>query len=346
MLQKVLQKLYNRIFVNILIEGSQTKIYIEVCSTTSESELLQNAQKIFDGTKVTTEMLSFIQDYTKDSPYHYTIFLDNSLEQGVIPTCEKSQLSKYYDITASEFKCLNEQWTYYTSKSDLYEIERHYSKVGVDFVFSPFTLLANFFKDKIEIEYVMFVLIEHTALSLMVYNKGQLLFGEYLDMHHIPEEDSLSSIDLNEDIAVIFDESIDLEGVDVDAQELEMIDDFADIADLDSLDDIEEFSDQEDIEEKFLEAAQEQLNVSNVSDKDSFNEDYRRFSLIQASLRSYYDDERYESDFIEKVYIADGVGVSPDLKRYLEDEMFVKVYIRQADVAVEMSELAKMEFRS
>ena len=346
MLQKVLQKLYNRIFVNILHEGSQTKVYIEVCSATSESELLLNAQKIFEGTKVTSEMISFIQDYTKDSPYFYIAFLDNSLEQGVIPTCEKSQLLKYYDITASEYKCLNEQWAYYTSKSDLYALERHYSKVGIDFVFSPFTLLANFFKDKIETEFVVFVLIEHTALALMVYNKGQLLFGEYLDMHYIPEEDALSSVDLNEDLTLVFDDSIDLEGVDVDADELEMIDDFADIADLDSLEEIEEFSEHEDIEEKLLEAAQEQLSFSNVSDKDSFNEDYRRFSLIQASLRSYYDDERYESDFIEKVYIADGVGVSPDFKRYLEEEMFVNVYIRQADVAIEMCELAKMEFRS
>jgi len=345
-LQKVLQKLYNRIFVNILHEGSQTKIYIEVCSATSKSEVLQNAQKIFEGTKVTPEMISFIQSYTKDSPYFYIAFLDNSLEQGVIPTCEKSQLLKYYDISASEYKCSNEQWTYFTSKSDLYVIEKSYSKIGIDFVFSPFSLLANFFKDKRDSEFVMFVLVEHTALSLMVYNKGQLLFGEYLDMHHIPEEDALSSGDLDQDIDLGLDDSIDLEGVDVDAQELEMIDDFGDIADLDSLEEIEEFSEHEDVEEELLEAAQEQLNLSDVGSRDSFNEDYRRFSLVQTSLRSYYDDERYESDFIENVYVADGVGVSPEFKRYLEEEMFVKVYIRQADVAIEMCELAKMEFES
>ncbi|MDD3059526.1 MAG: hypothetical protein PHW94_01110 [Sulfurimonas sp.] len=49
---------------------------------------------------------------------------------------------------------------------------------------------------------------------------------------------------------------------------------------------------------------------------------------------------------MESVYIADGCGVSQDLKRYLEEEMFLSVYVRKIDLAKQVCELAKAELNS
>ena len=46
---------------------------------------------------------------------------------------------------------------------------------------------------------------------------------------------------------------------------------------------------------------------------------------------------------MESVYIADGVGVSEDLKRFLEEEMFLSVYVRKMDLSMQICELAKGE---
>ncbi|MBN2815838.1 MAG: hypothetical protein JXQ67_04095 [Campylobacterales bacterium] len=346
MLERLLETLYNKVFVNILLEGSRTQVYIEVCSGNTPFEVLENAHKSFDTNVLSAELVAYIQSFTKETPYFYIAILDTSLEQGAIPTCDKKRLAYYHDVSACEYKCSADNWTFFTSKSDLYALEKKYHKVGLDFVFSPFTLLAHFFKDKQHANFVMFVLVETAAISLMIFENTRLVFADYLDMHHIPEEDALSSGELDDDFDLDLEDSIDLEGIDVDAQEMEMIDDFGDIEDLDSLEEIDEFSEHKDIEEELLEAVQEPEGSSGVATKDSFNEDYRRFALIQSAVGHYYKDERYASSFIENVYVADGVGMSSEFKRYLEEEMFVNVYIRQADIAMEMCELAKMEFEA
>ncbi|MDQ7059734.1 MAG: hypothetical protein Q9M43_00815 [Sulfurimonas sp.] len=54
-------------------------------------------------------------------------------------------------------------------------------------------------------------------------------------------------------------------------------------------------------------------------------------------------NEKYTSEFIENVYIADAVGLSSDMKKYFEEEMFLNVYLRHIDLVNEVCALAKME---
>lgn len=342
MLDKFFESLYNKVFVNIVLEGAKTTVYIELCSSKSDFAIIDNAHAAFETDSIDTQMLEFINSYTRETPYSYIAVLDSSLDQGAIPTCEKNRLSYYYDISASEYKCKDDKWTYYTSKTDLYGIEKRYQKVGVDFIFSPFSVLSHFFKDKVNVTFAMFVLVQTTSITVAIFDSGKLLFGDHLDMHHVPEEDALSSGELDQDIELDLDDGIDLEGIDVDSEEMQLIDDFGDIEDLDSIEDIDEFSGDKDIEEELYEAAQE-VAATDDSSADSFNEDYQRFTLIQSSIDTFYKDIKYESGFIENVYVADGVGVSSELKRYLEEEMFLNVYVRQADITMEICELAKME---
>jgi hypothetical protein len=339
-LDKFLETLYNKVFVNIVVEGTKTNVYMEICSGGTQLEMLDNAHATFETDSLNAKMLEFIESYTRESPYFYISVLDNSLSQGVIPTCEKNRLSYYHDVSASEYKCMDEKWTYFTSKTDLYAIEKKYQKIGVDFIFSPFSVLSHFFKDKIDSVLAMYILVEDATISVAVFDNGELLFGDQLDMHHIVEAEGLSSSDLDEDIS-LDEEGINLEDIDVDGDEMDSIDDFADIEDLDALEEIDEFAEYKDIEEELYEAAQD---PDSSSHEVEFNEDYRRFVLIQSSIGNYYKDKKYESRFIENVYIADNIGTSSELKKYLEEEMFLNVYVRQADVSMEVCELTKMEF--
>ena len=338
MLDNFFESLYNKVLVNIVVKRASTDIYIEI---RSKSALVDSCQESFDSITLEESMVDFIKSYTKESPFFYITVLDMSDVQGAAPTCAKNRLEFYYDVHASEHKCYDNKWTYYTSKTDLYAIEKAYKKVGVDYIYSPFAMLANFFKDKVETTMAMYILIQDSFISLSVFDSGELLYAEHLDMQTSGESDDemlsqeitpASEDDLN------IQESIDLEDVDV-VDDMEDLDDFGDIEDLDSLEEIDEFSEHQDIEEEFYEADEPVIE----SDDSSFNEDYQRYSLIHTSLGHYYNDEKYKSQFIENVYIADGVGVSGDLKRYLEEEMFLNVYIRHLNLPMELSELAKME---
>ncbi len=328
MISKLLESLYTKVFINIVIESSQTVVYVEVCSKKS---VLQNMHKYFDTTTMNSKMYEYIHAYYKESPFCYVSVLDKSPLQGAIPTCDTKEMSKYCDINSSEYRCFSKDWAYYTSEYDLEAIKHEYRSAGVDFVFSPFVIMANFFKDKIDNTLSMFVLLEDNYISFSVFDNSKLLYAEYLNMEHHKESDELLMESPLEDDEI---DGIDLEEIDID-DDSGGFDDFTNIEDLDSGETIDEFSQEQEIKEII---AKEEYTPT-----DGFNEDYQRFSLIKGALNTFYKDPKYNSKFIESIYIADGVGVTNDLKNYLEEEMFLSVYIRKIDLAVALCDMAKAE---
>lgn len=341
MLGKLFEAMYLKVFVNIVVDRSQTTVYVELCN---KDGVVESNEDVFDTTTLNERMLEFIKHYTDESPYNYISLLDTSDTQGAAPSCGKNDMLIFFDTASSKHKCINNKWSYYTSKVELNSLQHKYAEIGVDFIFSPYALLYNFLQDKVDSNLAMYVLIEDNYLSLAVFDNGNLLFAEHLDMDHTFEQDELMVDDVNvveEDIDLGLDGGVDLEDVDVE-DGMDALDDFGDIEDLDSIEEIDEFAEAKDIEEEFNDNLND-LDEPMVEGSGGFNEDYQRFSLIQSAINRFYKEDKYDSQFIETVYIADGVGVSPDLKRYLEEEMFLNVYVRHIDLAVELGELSKGE---
>ncbi len=336
MLSKILESLYLKVLVNIVVQRESTLVHIELCS---KKGIVDEVSTEFNTTLLNNQMHDFISEYIKESPYFYISILDTSIVQGAIPTCEKNKLSYYYDLSMSEYKCFDNKWNFYTAKNDIYQIEHEYEDIGIDMIFSPFVILANFFQDKINNNLAMYALVQDGFISVAVFENSQLLYAEHLDMLMGDEaEDILLNEDIDEDLDL--DSGIDLEDIDVDEGGIDSLDEFGDIEDLDSLEDIDEFSDSKDVEEELYESDE---ILPEDEENEAFNEDYQRFNLIQLAVSHFYKDDKYESRFIENIYIADGAGVTNELKKYLEEEMFFNVYVRRADLGVEVCELAKME---
>jgi hypothetical protein len=345
---RILEALYNKVLINIVQQGTKTIVYVEVLA---KKDVKNHAYKEFDIIEPNAEMIDFIQQYIKESPYYYVSFLDNSSAQGAAPTCLKSKFSLYFDIDIHKHKCFENKWSFYTPKEDLQAVQKRYRNFGIDYIFSPFILLHNFFKDKISSHIALFVLVEENAICVSVFEHSELLYARYMPMQN-DEEDMLLKNDIEdeeeleelEDLSFDDNESIDLEDIDVDDQ-IEALEDFGeiedlgDIEDLDALEDIDQFADHKDIEEELLES-DEELSEDN---EENFTQDFQRFSLIEKAIGYFYNDDKYESKFIENIYLADTIGVSSDLKKFLEEELFLNVYIRKTDICVELSELTKEE---
>ncbi len=302
MFAKIFEALYPKVFINIIVKHTSTVVYVELYSKKGSAN---NIHAEFETIQLDGKLLEFIQSYVRESPYYYITLLDCSNLQGALPTCSKDQLSYYYDLSNCEYKCYNGEWIYYTSKSELREIEKIYKETGVDFIFSPFVVLANFFKDNISGNLALYALVQESFISIAVFENSKLLYAEHIDMQTTSEMDGIL---LTNDVE---DDDLELENID------------------ESKDAKERLLDGDDILEEV--------------DNGSFNEDYQRFSLIQTSVAHFYKDEKYESTFLENIYIADAVGVSGDLKKYLEEEMFLNVYIKETKIDAEVCKLAKEE---
>ncbi|MBN2782415.1 MAG: hypothetical protein JXQ66_04170 [Campylobacterales bacterium] len=341
MLNKIGGFLYPRVFVNIIFNNTGLSVYVEKFK---KSLSVESIEKKFSVTAIDSEIIDYIESFTKDTPYFYISILDYSTYQGAIPTCNGTEMQMFYDRSSSKELCYGEKWAFYTSKFDLDDIQREYRDLGLDFIFSPIVVLAKFFKDKIDNNFSMYILIQDSFITLSIFDHGQLLFAKHIDVEH-SEKNELSLADEHvEEVRLDDDEdtSIDLEDVDID-DALDDLDGFGDIEDLDSIEEIDEFSDvnEDDNEEFELGGEREFSSVS----EESFNEDYQRFLNIQEIVKRYYEDERYERKFVESVYIADSIGLNEDLKSYLEEEMFLNVYIRKIQIGEIMSELVQEELK-
>lgn len=346
MFSKLYENLYLKALINIVVGSSKTVVYVEMLN---KSGVVDSFEEEFSVKYLSSEMYQYIHSHTKETPYFYISILDNSTSQGALPTCSKQKTGYFYDLSASEYKCFDGKWTYYTSKTDVYEIEKVYKRIGIDFIFSPFLVLANFFQDKINTHLAMFILVEEAALSLSVFKNSELLFAKHLVLEEEFSSDTLDIDDQEIEEAILEDDSIDLDDIgsidDLDGldelDELDELDSFNDIADLDSIDELDDFDDTKDVEEVLAE--NEDLAEFPVEESDGLNLDYQRFLLIQGAISEFYQNEKFESQFIENVYVGDGVGISGDLKKYLEEEMFLNVYVRHVDLANELCDITKME---
>lgn len=332
MINKFFEIFYPKIFINIVVEAMHTQIYVEVLS---KNKLINSINKSFDTTAIDSRIETFLYEYTKESPFYYISLLDKSSQQGAVPTCLTNKMQGYCDTTSIQYKCYNNSWAFYTSEYDLEAIKHEYRNIGLDFIFSPFVVLAKFFKDKIEVTRAMFILIEEGYISFTIFDHSKLLYASYLDMDYDKEDNLAIEHPLEDTNPLQGLDGINLEDIELDGG-IEKLDDFSVIEDLDISSEIDEFSDDK-------EEISKVLAKTKAPSMENFGEDYQRFSIIQNSLNKFYNDPKYKSEFIENIYIADAIGVSPDLKSYLEEEMFLNVYIRKIDLPMALCDIAKVE---
>ena len=163
---KLFEALYLKVFVSIVVNNDDTAVSIELCS---KDETVDHIQKVFETTTVNQKMKEFIDTYISESPYYYVSVLDASVEQGAIPICDKDEVAEVLDSNMTEYVCNDNKWSCYTSSSELYDLQRRYKTIGIDFVFSPFSILFNFFKDKIDTSIAMYLIIQEKYITISIF---------------------------------------------------------------------------------------------------------------------------------------------------------------------------------
>lgn len=335
MLNKLFPNLYPKVFINIMVGLNSINIYIEVVSN---KKIKKSIEKSFDTLTIDKKVESFIEEYLKESPYYYITLLDKSSSQGAIPICTQSKMKDFCDIETSIYKCFNNEWAYYTSVYELEKTKLEYKKIGIDFIFSPFVILAKFFKDRIDSSAAMFILMEENFVTLAIFRNSKLLYADHIDLEYQKDQklNISNSLISQDDDSMDIGGGIDIENIAMDTSS-DGFGDLASIEELDINDGFDDFSQN---------GGDSSLNIQDErhSIKDEvINNNYERFLLIQNSLNTFYKDKKYNSEFIETLFVADTIGLESDFKSYIEDEMFLSVHIRKMHLPSMLCDTAKAE---
>ena len=171
---KLFRPLYLEVFIGIVVYGTKTVVYVEVFE--KSGIVKERIKKSFEGKDLNDEMRGFILSFIGKTPFYYISVLNDSFSQGIAKTCRDDELEKgsFYHV------CHQNRWAFYVAKSDLESLRKNYLKVGTDFVFSPFAVMVEFFKEKTEEEMVLLTLVRENSLALCVFDRGELLYSDYV----------------------------------------------------------------------------------------------------------------------------------------------------------------------
>lgn len=341
----MIERFYRKIFIAIVQDGGGHDVRVVA---KKQKKILYKESKRFEGTASHEDMRSYLRKYLEESPLHYIALLNPQPKQGALSGCSHHTVEDLEDITGAKTLCRDEKWLLYSSLRELDTLQAEYKKIGLDFIFSPFSVIEHFFADKIQGGFALYALAQKDSFSVAIFENGKLEYAHHYPAHEkntLVAEDENTMSGFTDEIGEMeeSDKSISLEDIESldDLDILDELDDLSNIEDLDTLDEIAEFSEDE------LTYEEKRVNTSRGEDvkqqMDKFNNDYYRFELIQRTLIRFYGGAHCHDRFVETVYIADAYGSGEDLKRYLEEELFLNVLIRHIDVADEVIALSILE---
>jgi hypothetical protein len=163
------------------------------------------------------ELVKKIKELSIEIPQTYISTIIQSINQGVIPSCQKKDFKTYkIEINNIQYICIDNKYAFYTSLFDLTDLK----KLNIDFIYSVFALIDYKATKKIN---TIYVLITKEKFYLLIYNKNIPIFS---DIYENEEELIKENNDIN--IEELEDESVieDIEDIDDDiVNDLDNIDD-------------------------------------------------------------------------------------------------------------------------
>ncbi|MDP3588376.1 MAG: hypothetical protein Q8R58_10015 [Sulfuricurvum sp.] len=343
----MLAGLFQKIFVAIISDKDGYDIQTIVVK---KKKILHKESRHFEGDVPSPVMIRYINDVIDPSPFFYISTLNLHANQGAYDGCSKPPESlQSQDAVGIQTLCRDEKWTQYASQDALYQLRSQYNTIGLDFIFSPFSMIEFYFADKIKNSFALYAFGMPELFSVAIFDGGKLEYAHHYargssKSASIDEEVSemeFTSSSLGHEVpegSILLDDIEDLEDLDL----LDDLDSFGDIADLDDLDEVSEFSEDTLTPEEIRQERDHNTNaVKNEIDDSS--EEYARFEFIQKTLQRFYASSHCHNRFIETVCIADSSSGGDELKRYLEEELFLNVLIRKVDVCEGINALAQVE---
>lgn len=168
---KILESLLPKLFITLVPSNAGVYLYAELCKN-------GKVKKRFDMQVAETmeQLANKIKIFERECSVSYIALLETEASQGVLPECRESEL---VDSSSVEKICIDHnRWGCYIAKDDLFDRQRSYKSIGLDFLFSPFALLHAFYQENMIEHDGLYLLVMEGSVFGMVFKNGQLLFGE------------------------------------------------------------------------------------------------------------------------------------------------------------------------
>ncbi len=179
---KFLESFLPKLFIALIPSGEGVSLYAEL---RKKGKILKRYEaELVEGRSALKKKISVLE---KESALSYIAYLETTASQGLLPDC---QAPESVELSSVETLCVENRWGVYMSKDDLFARQKMYKSIGLDFIFSPFSLLYHFFEQKVQESDGLYLLVTEDFVLSAVFKEKRMLFAKQVMM-----QDALSLID-------------------------------------------------------------------------------------------------------------------------------------------------------
>lgn len=305
-----LNRSYQKVIISIDLDIKTCKLRVVYHNNKNIKEE-ERSYKTVDG-DFPIEAAKYIRTIYNKYPFTYLATMSRSQNQGLL-NGNKLNIFSNFGLNTNQLTIMlvNKKWFVYISKEDIQKNKLKFNKVrGVDFIFSPFVLIYEKIKSRLEEIKKLYILQEKSSTTLLIADKNNNYFGDYI----IFEQNKF--IEENEQESVKNDDLIEFDAIN-EIDENIIIKDF----------DKPNYEQNSSVELGELTVANHMIDI------------------IKDTLNNFYKDDRYASDFIEELLILDGYGISDSAITYLKNNTMLETHFLRIDICEELEKLAKMELK-
>jgi hypothetical protein len=293
-------------------------------------EIVDESSFLIEKEALSKECIEYIEEFLSVYPQTQLIYMTAAASCSAVATCSKSDMADL-DVDISIIKSIcKEDFSSYISVMDLENDNLLFKPFKLDYLFSPF-----FVMDEVKTGFfgtMLLVLHMQNRLYVAVYKDNKLIYAD--NIHFSDEEGFDKDIEgTSEEIIEDLDADFDLDDLGDFEDELDDLDDFDD--DIENMDD--------DLEEDDEVEDTQSLSQDDTMEDELGEYDLHFFESLKNVIKTFYENEKVESDFIEHIQMLDTVALGENIIDLVKEELFCEVDVRHIDLHKECLNLAIKE---
>ncbi|HEH5495670.1 TPA: clan AA aspartic protease [Campylobacter coli] len=326
----LLKKILPQLFTSIILEDKKN---ILKTSIYKNQKLISSNEKTFDKSE---KLLEYVKTLNGKFLFYHTALFLNVKEQGLIPSKNDKDFERF-NVGKMSLKSvtLNNALIYTATEHIEYFNEFFEDYGGLDFLYSPFAILYhNILKEKPSNDKITLYAYRHEYILTLIICRGvEILYGDIIFF----EEELGLEIENQE-------ENLDSLGKDILSDTEVTLDNFNETLE-DKLNALDQFDDN-DLEHNeddsgFLEG-RDKLDLEEMN---QFGNDMELCRHIVMSIEKFYKDEKYQSVFIDNIFILSTKELDQSAIEFLEEETLLEIQTKQINTLDSITELMQKELQ-
>jgi hypothetical protein len=350
-INKSMQKYLSNVFLTVVRYAQEWQLYGKIIKNNTLVKKISKSFPLTSDEELSEQIEDYIDDLYNEYSYVYVSYLLQSMGQGAIAGIHTSDFEKNsVDVKNISQISIEKTWSMYASYIDINVAKNIFKNVGVDFIFSPFSLIHFLSKEKLNSEKPILYFLNHEDfIAICIFQKEALLFASFF---RTSTDEKLVAGDEIDDWEEEGEEKgvenlIELDHIDEEREDEE----FSSLDDLENLDDVDSSVDTIDDENEasFSDIDEEKKDLGHFNsgaqegNLELFGRDVLVYKYLSSSIREFYTNHLYESDFIKKVVIYDGYEISTDLVDMIENELMMEIEIDKIDINEKLCDMSIKE---